>query len=62
MEMKAGDKYCPIDTHPWEIDSLCKKEQCAWWDDITGHCAILNISRHGALGSFDIAKKERGAK
>ncbi len=45
MEMKPGDKYCPIDTHPWEIDSMCKKEKCAWWDILAGDCANTVIAK-----------------
>ena len=60
-------KYCPlkftcssvalkVDEVGWE----CNEEKCAWWDDLTGHCAILSISRHGAKGSFQVIQEERG--
>lgn len=55
-------KNCPLKFH---TDALsvstypCDEKKCAWWDDFTGHCAILSISRHGSKGSFDIVKKER---
>ena len=58
MEMKPGDKYCPIDTHPWEIDSMCKKEKCAWWDILAGDCAITVIAKLGLEGSFNAITKE----
>ena len=39
----------------------CTEKACAWWDDFTGHCAILSISRHGGEGSFNVVKRERKA-
>lgn len=63
----AEEKYCPLTyaigkgAYDQEISNFdyCKKEDCSWWDDFAGHCAILSISRHGAEGSFDVVKKER---
>ena len=54
MMAKDKKKICPM-----PLMGKCEKEKCAWWDDFTGHCAILSISRHGALGSFGIVQKER---
>jgi len=68
MMAEEKKKICPLtyaigtgayDQQVADFD-YCIEEQCAWWDEFTGHCAILSISRHGALGSFDVVQKERG--
>lgn len=55
-------KYCPLKFQNalWTEACYCEETQCAWWDEFTGHCAILSISRHGGKGSFEIVKEERG--
>ena len=54
--MMAERKYCPLKLIKGV--GFCEKERCAWWDDFTGHCAILSISRHGALGSLMLLRKK----
>lgn len=58
----SDKKICPLSfSSPKDYDLCeCKEKKCAWWDDFTGHCAILSISRHGAKGSFGIVQEERG--
>lgn len=52
----AKEKICPM---PQMQD--CMKEKCAWWDDITGLCAILVIARFGSMGSFYVRRQEQKA-
>lgn len=50
------EKICPM-----PLMRECIEKKCAWWDDFIGSCAILNISRHGATGSFEFLKRKRKA-
>ena len=63
----ADKKICPLtysvgkggyDQEIADFD-YCVEGKCMWWDDFTGHCAILSISRHGGKGSFQVAQDER---
>ena len=56
-----SNKMCPflMTKNNKVYQCMCQKSSCAWWDDLTGHCAILSISRHGNKGSFDVVQEER---
>ena len=61
---KEGKKICPLSfsaTPNQDESRSCYEKACGWWDEFTGHCAILSISRHGAEGSFEVLKKEQKA-
>ncbi len=55
---KEDSKYCPL--VEGEGHSCCE-QQCAWWDDFTGLCAVLVIARFGSEGSFNLQRREREA-
>ena len=58
----AKEKMCPMsfNSHK-ETYYECQKEECAWWDDITGFCAIAVLARFGSEGSFYVQRQERKA-
>jgi len=57
----SDKKICPLkfaQDSEQKFSIFCEKEKCTWWDDFTGHCAILSISRHGGKGSFEVIREE----
>ena len=54
-------KLCPMSFNLNGPCRNCIKEQCAWWDDITGLCAIAVIARFGAEGAFHVGQREQKA-
>lgn len=55
------EKYCPLRfrVHYPESEKQCIKKKCAWWDNITGLCAITVIARFGSEGSFYRHRQEQ---
>jgi len=45
------NKYCPLKATSETIAPECDGENCAWWDFILGHCAVLTIALEGAKGA-----------
>jgi len=55
-------KLCPLIMSSGRDDYVyCRKEKCAWWDDITGLCAVAVIARFGAEGAFHVGRREQKA-
>ena len=38
-EKEEVKKWCPV------MDKFCKKEVCAWWDELGKVCAVWTLSR-----------------
>jgi len=56
-------KYCPLKfAIPLErVMSLDCDKGCAWWDDITGLCAIAVIARFGSESAFYVGRQKQKA-
>jgi len=67
--MAKDKKICPLTytsgkgAYDQEVSDFdyCVEKQCAWWDDITGLCAIAVIARFGAEGAFHVGRREQKA-
>jgi hypothetical protein len=66
-EEEFTSKVCPLRVIAQTIssvrlsytDAICLDEKCAWYDSVSGCCALLAISRLGSQGSLEVADKER---
>ena len=59
--VRLEGKTCPLSRLNSYYGDTCLEKLCAWWDDITGLCAVAVIARFGAEGAFHVGRREQKA-